>query len=97
MAQAPNNARSVSNLQAPNNPAIQVILPVPIQGAPPMGILGTPLGMQDVPQADIPGAAALMVEDLGFEYLGMAQQVPGAVWDLSQIRYIFTTIRMFFF
>jgi len=62
-----------------------------------MGILGTPLEMQDAPQADILRAAALMVEDLGFEYLGMAQRVPGAVSDLSQIRYIFATIPMFFF
>jgi len=51
-----------------------------------MGILGTPLGMQDPPPANIPGAAALIVEDPGFEYLGMAQRVPRAVSELSQIR-----------
>jgi len=43
-----------------------------MQVVPPMGILGTLLGMQDAPPADIPGAAALIVEDPGFEYLGKA-------------------------
>jgi len=70
--QAPNNPAGAANPQAPYNPAIQVIIPARIQAVPPMGILGTPLGMQDAPRADIPGAAALMVEDPGFEYLGIA-------------------------
>jgi len=63
-----------------------------------MGILGTPLGMQDAPPTDIPGAAALIVEDQGFEFLDMAQQVPHAVSDLSQIREFFrNNPDMFFF
>ena len=77
------------NLQAPNNPAIQIIIPARIQGVSPMGILGTLLGMQDAPPADIPGAAALIVEDPGFEYLGMARRVPRALSDLSQISEFF--------
>jgi hypothetical protein len=87
--QAPNNPAGAANLQAPNNPAIQVVIPARIQAVPPMGILGTPLGMQDAPPADIPGAAALIVEDPGFEYLGMARRVPRAVSDLSQISEFF--------
>jgi len=71
--QGPNNPAGTANPQARNNPAIQVLIPARIQAVPPMGILGTPLGMQDAPPADIPGAAALIVEDLGFEYLGMAR------------------------
>jgi len=51
-----------------------------------MGILGTILGMQDAPPADIPGAAALIVEDPGFEYLGMARRVHRALSELSQFR-----------
>jgi len=43
-----------------------------MQVVPPMGILGTLLEMQDAPPVDIPGAAALIVEDPGFEYLGKA-------------------------
>jgi len=70
--QAPNNPAGAANTQAPNNPAIQVIIPARIQAVPPMGIQGTPLGMQDAPPADILGAAALIVGDPGFEYLGMA-------------------------
>ena len=54
-----------------------------------MSILGTPLGMQDGPGADIPGAAALIVEDPGFEYFGIARRVPRAVSDLSQISQFF--------
>jgi len=54
-----------ANVQAPNNPAIQEIIPVPIQAVPPMAILGTALGMQDVPPADIQEVAALIVEDPG--------------------------------
>jgi len=87
--QAPNNPASPANLQAPNNPAIQVVIPARIQAVPPMGILGTPLGMQDAPPADIPGAAALIVEDPGFEYLGRARRVPRAVSELSQISEFF--------
>ena len=87
--QAPKNPAGPANLQAPNNPAIQVIIPVGIQAVPPMGILGTPLGMQDASPADIPGAAALIVEDPGFEYLGMARRVPLAVSELSRIRELF--------
>jgi len=87
--QAPNNPAGAANPQAPNNPAIQVVIPARIQAVPPMGILGTPLGMQDAPPADIPGAAALIVEDPGFEYLGMARRVPRAVSDLSQISEFF--------
>jgi hypothetical protein len=87
--QAPNNPAGAANLQAPNNPAIQVVIPARIQAVPPMGILGTPLGMQDAPPADIPGAAALIVEDPGFEYLGMARRVPRAVSELSQISEFF--------
>jgi len=41
--------------------------------------------MQDCPQADIPGAAALMVEDPWFEYVGMAQRVRRSVLDQSQM------------
>ena len=59
-----------------------------------MVILGTPLGMQDTRPADIPGAAALMVEDPGFEYPGMARQVPRVVSELSQITDFFPTIQM---
>jgi len=87
--QAPNNPASAANPQAPNNPAIQVVIPAQIQAVPPMGILGTPLGLQDAPPADIPGAAALIVKDPGFEYLGMAQRVPRAVSKLSQISEFF--------
>ena len=86
-----------ANVQAPNNPAIHVVIPARIQAVPLMGILGTPLGMQDAPPADIPGAAALIVEDPGFEYLGMARRVPPAVSELSQISEFFATIRMCFF
>jgi len=70
--QATNNPAGAANPQVPNNPAIQLVIPARIQAVPPLGILGTPLGMQDAPPADIPGAAALIVEDPGFEYLGMA-------------------------
>ena len=70
--QAPNNPAGAANPQAPNNPAIQVVIPARIQAVPPMGILGTPVGMKDAPSADIPGAAALIVEHPGYEYLGMA-------------------------
>jgi len=99
--QAPNYPAGAANLQAPNNPpgaanpqsrktpAIQVLIPARIQAIPPMGIRGTRLGMQDAPPADIPGAAALLVEDPGFEFLGMAQRVPRAVSELSQIRELF--------
>jgi hypothetical protein len=54
-----------------------------------MGILGTPLGMQHAPPVDIPGAAALVVEDPGFEYLGVAQRVHPAVSDLPPISEFF--------
>ena len=95
--QAPNNPAGAANIQAPNNPAIQVIIPARNQGVPLMGILGTPPGRQDAPPADIPGAAALIEEDPGFEYLGMARPVPRGVSELSQIRELFTTIRKSFF
>jgi len=62
-----------------------------------MGILGTPLGVQDAPPADIPGAAALVVLNPGFEYLGMLRRVPGGVSGVSQISDFFATIRMLFF
>jgi len=87
--QAPNNPAGAANPEAPNNLAIQVVIPARTQAVPPMGIPGTPLGMEDAPPADIPGAAALIVEDPGFEYLGMARRVPRAVSDLSQIREFF--------
>ena len=57
-----------------------------------MGILGTPLGMQHAPPADIQGAAAQIAEDPGFEYLGMARRVRRAVSDLSQISEFFRNI-----
>jgi len=96
--QAPNNPAGAANPQAPNNPAIQVVIPAQIQAVPPMGILGTPQGMQDAPLADIPGAAELIVEDPGFEYLGMARRVPRAVSELSQIRGFFcNNLDVFFF
>jgi len=96
--QAPNNPARAANPQAPNNPAIQVVFPARIQAVPPMGILGTPLGMHDAPPADIPGAAALIVQDPGFEYLGMARRVPRAVSDLSQISELFRhNLDVFFF
>jgi len=88
--QAPNNPAGTANPQAPNNPAIQVVIPARIQAVPRMGILGSPPGMQDAPPADILGAAALIVEDLGFEYLGMARRVPRAVSEQSQIRVLFS-------
>jgi len=56
-----------------------------------MGILGTPLGMQRAPPADIQGAAAQIAEYQEFEYLGMARRVPCAVSDLSQISDFFAT------
>ena len=87
--QAPNNPASAANPHAPNNPAIQVVIPARIQAVPPMGILRTPLGMQDAPPADIPAPAALIVEDPGFEYLGMEKRVPRAVSERSQIREFF--------
>jgi len=87
--QAPNNPAGAANPQAPNNPAIQVVIPARIQAVPPMGILGTPLGMQDAPPADIPGGAALIMEDPGFEYFSMVQRVPRAVSELSQISELF--------
>ena len=87
--QPPNNPAGAANLQPPNNPAIQVVIPARIQAVPPMGILGTPLGMQDAPPADIPGAGALIVEHPAFEYLGMARRVPGGVSELSQISELF--------
>ena len=87
--QAPNNPAGAANPQAPNNPAILVVFPARIPAVPPMGILGIPLGIQDAPAADIPGAAALIVEDPGFEYLGMARRVRGAVSELSQISELF--------
>jgi len=65
--QAPNNPASAANPQAPNNPAIQVVIPARIQAVPPIGILGTSLERQDAPPTDIPGAAALIVEDPEFE------------------------------
>jgi len=61
-----------ANAQPPNNPAIQGVIPARIQPVPPMGILGTPLGIHDAPPADITGPAAQIVEHPGFEYLGMA-------------------------
>jgi len=60
------------NVQAPNIPAIQVIMPARMPVAPAMGIIGTPLGVHDAPPEDILGAAPLIIEDPGFEYLGMA-------------------------
>ena len=87
--QDPNNPAGSANPQAPNNPAIQVVIPARIQAVPPMGNLGTPLGMQDAPPADILGAAALIVENLGLEYLGMARRVHRAVSELSQISEFF--------
>jgi len=96
--QGPNNPAGVAHLQAPKNPPIQVIIPAGIQAVTPMGILGTPLWMQDAPLADILGAAALIVEDPGFEYLGMVQRVPRAVSDRSQIReFLRNNSDMFFF
>jgi len=107
--QAPNNPGGPANLQAPHNPAgpanshtlnhpaIQVIILVRIQAVPPMGILGTPLGRQDAPLADIPGAGALIVLDPGFEYLGIPRRVPRAVSDLSQIREFFCHNQHLFF
>jgi len=38
--------------QAWNNGPVRVIIPAQIQAAPPMGILGTPLGMQHAPAAN---------------------------------------------
>jgi len=92
-----NNPAGAVNPQAPNNPAIQVIIPARIQAVPLIGILGIPLGMQDAPPVDILGAAALIVEDLGFEYLGMARRAPHTVSDLFQISEFFATIRRCFF
>jgi len=83
--QAPNNPAGAANPQASNNPAIQVVILARIQAVPPMGILVTLLGLQDAPPADIPAAAALIVEDPGFEYLGIARRGPRAVSELSQI------------
>jgi len=59
------------NVQPPNNPAIQGIMPARMPVDPAMGILGTLLGVQDAHTVDIPGAAPLFMEDPGFEYLGM--------------------------
>jgi len=86
-----------ANLQGPINPPGPVNVPAQDEAAPPMGILGTPLGMQHAPPADIQGAAAQIAEDPGFEYLGMAQQVPRAVSDLSQITEFFRNIPYVFF
>jgi len=70
--QSLNNPAGAANSQAPNNPAIQVIIPARIPVVPSMRILGTQLGMQDSAPVDIRAAVARMVEDPGFEYLGMA-------------------------
>ena len=88
---------ALANLQEPINPPSPVNIPVQNQAAPPMGILGTPLGMQHAPPADIQAAAAQIAEDPGFEYLGMARQVPRAVSDLSQISEFFRNIPYVFF
>jgi len=50
-----------------------------------MGILGTSQGMEDAPLVDILGAAAVIVEALGFEYHGMARRGAHTVSDVSQI------------
>jgi len=93
-----NNPAGAANPQARNYPAIQVVIAARIPAVPPMGILGTPLGMQDASLADIPGAAALIVEAQGFEYLGMARRVPHIVSDVSQISVFFrNNSDMFFF
>jgi len=94
----PNNAAGAANHQGLNSPAIQVVIAARMQAVPPMGVLGTPLGMQDASPADIPGAAALIVEAQGFEYLGMARRVPHIVSEVSQIREFFrNNSDMFFF
>jgi len=80
------------NLQGPINPPGPVNIPAQDEAAPPMRILGTPLGMQHAAPADIPGAVAQIAEDPGFEYLGMAQRVPRAMSDLSQISEFFRNI-----
>jgi len=85
------------NLQGPINPPGQVKIPAQDEAAPPMGILGTPLGMQHAPLADSQGAAAQIAEDPGFEYLGMARRVPRTVSDLSQISEFFLNILYVFF
>jgi len=85
-----------ANLQGPINPPRPVNIRAQNQAAPPMGILGMPLGVQHAPPADIQGAAAQIAEDPGFEYLGMAQRVPSAVSDLSQIREFFRNIPYMF-
>jgi len=96
--QGSNNPAGAANPQAPINPAIKEVIPARIQAAPPMGILGTPLGRQYAPPVDIPGAAALIVEDPGFEYLGMARPVPRAVSELSQIsEFVRNNLDVFFF
>jgi len=56
-----------------------------------------PLGMQHASPADIQGAAVLIGEDPGFEYLAMAPPVPCAVSDLSQITEFFGNILYVFF
>jgi len=62
-----------------------------------MGILGTPVGMQDAPPVDIPAAVALIVKDPRLytlawydKYLAQCQICPKSVS-------FFTTIRVFFF
>jgi len=91
MQNAPRNLEGLINAPGPGN------IPAQNQAAPPVGILGTPLGMQHAPPADMQGAAAQMAQDPGFEYLGMAQRVPRAVSDLSQISEFFRNIPHVFF
>jgi len=91
MQNAPANLQGPINAPGPGN------IPAQNQAAPPMGILGTLLGMQDALPADIQGAAAQIAEDPGFEYLGMARQVPSAVSDLDQIMEFVRNIPYVFF
>jgi len=47
-----------------------------------MGILGTLLGIQNIPHAHITGTVPVILKDLEFEYRGLVERAARAVADL---------------
>jgi len=90
----PNNPAGAANSQAPKNTPIPVNIPARIQVGPPMGILGTLLGIQDAPPADIPVAAALIVQDPALNTLARPDEYFAQCGICSKLVSFFTTIRM---
>jgi len=80
-----------ANREGPINPTSLANIPVQEEAAPPMGILGSQLRRKHALVADIQGAMAQIAEDPVFDSNGMAQWVPCAMFDLSQISHFFAT------